>query len=141
MKKYIAIAILLVMTLGFYSCHNEDPLLKAARENALKQDTYGVFEGEKAIFAYDDDKHQLAYNTSSYMCRFQNDAASKVIQMNLDDFPEKGATRKLTLKTRGLPSIGKSCNVEVLKISPEESKVWLLDHESLMSFIMYYEFH
>lgn len=141
MKKIYPIIALLLMTACLFSCQREDPLLKAARENALKQHVYGVFDKEKAIFAYDENNHQLAYNKVQRMCRIQNDSQSKLMQMTLDVVPELGKTCKLTLKTRGVPSVGSNATVEVLKISEEENMLWLLDHESLLSYVMYYDFN
>lgn len=141
MKKIFPIITLLLMTACMFSCKREDPLLKAARESALKQSVFGVFDGEKAIFSYDEDNHQFAHNKVQRMFRIQNDSQSKLLQMTLDKEPTQGATCKLTLKTRGLPSVGSNCTVEVLKVSEEDNMVWLLDHESLTSYVMYYDFN
>lgn len=137
-NKYSILLALLALIVVCSSCKEEDPLLKEAREFALKQGEVGVYEKDKTkpIFVYDEDKHQLAANPMQFMCRIQTDDQAKMLQMTLDKQPTLAATCKLSVKSKGVPSIGSQCQVEVLKIDGD--KVWLLDHESYMSFIFYY---
>ncbi len=140
MKKSVHILVSMLLTLSFVSCQREDPLVKAAKDYAVKQDIYGLYEKDKEVFLLDENIHQVAYNPTQRMYRIQTDNMSKLLQMTLDASPKVGALRVLSLKTRGLPSLESKYNVEVLKISEKDAKVWLLDPETLCIFIMYYEF-
>lgn len=137
-NKYSIFLAVLALIFVCSSCKREDPLLKEARSFALKQDVFGVYEKgkDKALFVYDEKIHQLVCNPTLFMCRFQTDNQNRMLQLSLDAAPKVADIRKLTMKSRGLPSIASQCQVEVLKI--EGDKVWLLDHESYMSFIFYY---
>ncbi len=140
MKRYLQLAIYCLLAVCLSSCTKEDPLLKAAKEAALKQEVYGVFKTDKTVFAYKAASHQLAYNPTQRMMRIQTDDLSRVLQLTLDQTPVQGKTCKLTLKSAGLTGLATSYNVEVVQVSEKDKMLRLVDPESLYIFVMYYDF-
>lgn len=140
MKHSIIYIILLAAMVAFGACEQEDPEIKALREYTISQESFGMYQDNAAIWAYDEDVHQMAYNSTLNRFRFQTDGQEKILQMTLDATPKKGEYGTLSLYTRGLSGIKTTYDVQVIAMDEDKNTVWLMCRSSLTGFVMYYDF-
>lgn len=117
----------------------DDLVVREFENFTLGQTDYGIYSNSKSLFVYDEECHQLAFNSQQRLFRIQTDDMSTYVQMTLDAAPLQGEVCGLKLEYKGLSGLNKNYAVKVLKVDSTRGIVWLSEATSLTSFIMHYE--
>lgn len=101
----------------------------------LNKQAPGIYDNDDNVFIYDEDIHQLAFNTQRHTFRIQNTAQDRYLICALDADPVANNRVTVDVKTRGISRFpSQTLQVQVLK--RDQGKVWLWNEEKKAGFVI-----
>jgi hypothetical protein len=138
MKRYYVLQVMLVMASAMFAGCEKDPDGGNTRpEDRFKELTeMGVYdESMTGIYLYDENAAQYAVSAKYNTTRIQNDDKSKFVRIVMDGAPKAEADVAVSITCHGFS--GGTTAAESLKaIKMDGGKIWLMDEESKICYIM-----
>lgn len=112
----------------------DDDVNREKQEKFLQQTVSGVYDGDVALFVFNEANHQRAFTSDRKMWRIQTDAQDKYVHCELATVPAISVENEVSVKVKGVDVAAGEMNALVLKI--ENNKCWLWVIETGIGFLM-----
>lgn len=134
LKQIIYTLLFLVAVTACKDDKIDDDVNRAKQEKFLQQTVSGVYDGDVALFIFDEANHQMAFTADRKMWRIQTDAQDKYVHCELAAAPAVQAENVVSVKVKGVDVSAGEMAALVLKM--ENNKCWLWGIETGIGFLM-----